>query len=259
MTAASTRNCNKISRWRAPSALRIPISRVLSVTVASITFMITTPPITRNTETTPIIAVAITPVRFFHRSMSVAESKIPKLSVSLGDRCRRARINARASSCVRSIHSAPRAWMFTQIVSCVPYILKYVWMGMYANFSRRAQLHSHAFRQLHVCAQRFVVVPRHFLVAPVRLHVLFHVRDNGKSRQQKYVRSKIGHPVGNIPIHPRNQSNHHNQRGNGKDNPQQHQEGTHLVRAQRLQRHADRLPQQHTAFHPFTPIRLFYD
>src|SRR5579864_9510629 len=126
ITAASIRNCNRISLRCAPMALRIPISRVRSVTVASITFMITTPPITRNTETTPTIAVAITPVKLFHSCMSVAESRIPKLSGSLGLRWRRPRMMARASSCVRSIQSGPVAWMFTQIVSFVPYILKYV-------------------------------------------------------------------------------------------------------------------------------------
>ena len=76
----------------------MPISRVRSVTVASITFMITTPPMTRNTETTPTMAVAIAPVRFFHNSISVAWSKMPKLSFSLGARWRRARIITRASS-----------------------------------------------------------------------------------------------------------------------------------------------------------------
>src|SRR6266478_767699 len=104
MTVASSRNCKRMSSWRAPRALRMPISRVRSVTVASITFMMTTPPMTRKTETTPTMAVAIAPVKFFHNSMSVAWSKMPKLSFSLGERCRRARIMARASSWVCSIH-----------------------------------------------------------------------------------------------------------------------------------------------------------
>ena len=98
MKAASMRNCRLISRRRAPRALRMPISRVRSVTVASMTFMITTPPMTRKTETTPIMAVAMTPVRLFQRFMSVAESRMPKESVSLGERWRRARRRTRASS-----------------------------------------------------------------------------------------------------------------------------------------------------------------
>ena len=41
--------------------------------------------------------------------------------------------------------------------------------------------------------------------------------------------------------------------------PEQHQEGTQLMGVHRLQRHADRLAQRHTAFHLFTPGWLFYD
>ena len=48
----STRNWLRMSPRRAPTALRMPISWVRSVTTASMMFMITTPPTTRNTETT---------------------------------------------------------------------------------------------------------------------------------------------------------------------------------------------------------------
>ena len=41
---ASTRNCTLMSRLLAPMALRRPISRVRSVTVVSIMFMIPMPP-----------------------------------------------------------------------------------------------------------------------------------------------------------------------------------------------------------------------
>ena len=40
----STRNCITMSRRRAPSARRMPISRVRSVTLASMMFMIPIPP-----------------------------------------------------------------------------------------------------------------------------------------------------------------------------------------------------------------------
>ena len=48
-TADSTRNCVTMCDLRAPNALRMPISRVRSVTLANIIFMITIPPTTRNT------------------------------------------------------------------------------------------------------------------------------------------------------------------------------------------------------------------
>ena len=46
MTTASARNCSRMSRRAAPTAIRSPISRVLSVTVTSMMFMIPMPEIT---------------------------------------------------------------------------------------------------------------------------------------------------------------------------------------------------------------------
>ena len=46
---ASVRNCRKMSRWRAPTAMRMPISRVRSLTVISITFITPIPPTTSET------------------------------------------------------------------------------------------------------------------------------------------------------------------------------------------------------------------
>src|SRR5439155_16116124 len=43
-STASTRNCRKMSRDRAPTAMRMPISRVRSVTETSMMFMMPTPP-----------------------------------------------------------------------------------------------------------------------------------------------------------------------------------------------------------------------
>src|SRR5213078_4746285 len=50
---ASTRNCRRMSRRRAPSDLRIPISRVRSATAISMMFMMTIPPTTSEIATRP--------------------------------------------------------------------------------------------------------------------------------------------------------------------------------------------------------------
>src|SRR5436309_9858666 len=67
MTDDSITNWNMMSRRVAPTDLRNPISRVRSVTLASITFMITMPPITRKMETMPTEPVASVPVRLLQR------------------------------------------------------------------------------------------------------------------------------------------------------------------------------------------------
>ena len=50
----SVRICQTMSRRRAPSALRRPISRVRSLTTISMMFMITMPPTTSDSATTPM-------------------------------------------------------------------------------------------------------------------------------------------------------------------------------------------------------------
>ena len=65
---------------RAPTLLRTPISRVRSLTTASMMFMITTPPTTMNTLTMPMAAAAIAPVKLFHAEMSVSEDRIMNVS-----------------------------------------------------------------------------------------------------------------------------------------------------------------------------------
>ena len=50
---ASIRNCERMSRSRAPTAIRIPISRVRSVTDTSMMFMIPMPPTTSDTDAIP--------------------------------------------------------------------------------------------------------------------------------------------------------------------------------------------------------------
>ena len=60
--AASTRNWVRMSRRRAPSALRMPISRVRSVTDTSMMFMITMPPTNSEIAATPIETMKMPPV-----------------------------------------------------------------------------------------------------------------------------------------------------------------------------------------------------
>ena len=52
-TTDSVRICVVMSDRRAPSALRSPISRVRSVTTISMMFMMTMPPTTSDSATTP--------------------------------------------------------------------------------------------------------------------------------------------------------------------------------------------------------------
>ena len=55
MTLASMTNCIRMSRRRAPRDLRMPISWVRSVTLASMMFMMTMPPTTMKTATIPMV------------------------------------------------------------------------------------------------------------------------------------------------------------------------------------------------------------
>src|SRR5262249_20669841 len=63
----SIRNWSKTSRRRAPSALRIPISRVRSVTETSMMVMITMPPTMSEIEASPMVTRKMVPLRFAHR------------------------------------------------------------------------------------------------------------------------------------------------------------------------------------------------
>ena len=53
MTTDSTRNWSRTSRFLAPMALRVPISRVRSVTVTSMMFMMPMPPTRREMAAMP--------------------------------------------------------------------------------------------------------------------------------------------------------------------------------------------------------------
>ena len=71
--ADSIKNCTRMSRRVAPSDLRMPISRVRSVTVASMIFIITMPPMTSEIPTTGKATAATVPV-IVPKSCSVASS-----------------------------------------------------------------------------------------------------------------------------------------------------------------------------------------
>src|SRR5438876_11455288 len=64
MVPDSIRNCSSTSSLRAPIALRIPISRVRSVTETSIIFMMTMPPTTSEIAAMAIMAMKNVPLRF---------------------------------------------------------------------------------------------------------------------------------------------------------------------------------------------------
>src|SRR5947209_160343 len=59
---ASVRNCQMISRLRAPMALRTPISRVRSVTDISMMFITPTPPTSKPIELSTMVMSPTTPV-----------------------------------------------------------------------------------------------------------------------------------------------------------------------------------------------------
>ena len=82
-TPDSVTNCMRMCFLRAPRERRTPISRVLSVTLASMMFMITIPPTTRNTLTIPIAADASVPVKSCHSAMIESEPRMAKLSSAL--------------------------------------------------------------------------------------------------------------------------------------------------------------------------------
>ena len=110
---ASIRNCPSTSRRVAPSALRMPISRVRSVTDTSMMFMITMPPTISDTEATPTITAKIAPERFFQSDRTISGVVSSKSSASAGRTWRRARRIARVSPCAVSKSLSPR--LFTEI------------------------------------------------------------------------------------------------------------------------------------------------
>ena len=73
-----------MSRLRAPSALRRPISRVRSLTTISMMFMMTMPPTTSDRPTTPMSTENAPAVKARKMFMIVSDVYMPKLSGSFG-------------------------------------------------------------------------------------------------------------------------------------------------------------------------------
>src|SRR3989442_15006577 len=95
---ASTRNWLRMSRRRAPSDLRIPISRVRSATAMSMMFMITIPPTTNEIATSPGRATNSTRLILPQKSRTLSAVSRAKSSGSRGRRWRRLRMTASACS-----------------------------------------------------------------------------------------------------------------------------------------------------------------
>jgi len=79
ITIASVRNCSRISRRDAPTAIRTPISRVRSVTVTSIIFIIPMPEITKAIAETRIKTKVKTKAIFLAASKIADRFSMPAL------------------------------------------------------------------------------------------------------------------------------------------------------------------------------------
>ena len=101
MTIASTRNCSRMTPRLAPIALRMPISRVRSVTVTSMMFMIPMPPTISEIAAIPPNNTARTDVTEFIVLSSAFCEEIENASSSLSSRSRsNSSMRALASSVV---------------------------------------------------------------------------------------------------------------------------------------------------------------
>ena len=73
VVAASTTNCDRITRSLAPSALRMPISRVRSVTDTSMMFIMPMPPTSSEMLAMPVrIMMTMLIISFISSSHSLA-------------------------------------------------------------------------------------------------------------------------------------------------------------------------------------------
>src|SRR5579883_1045333 len=112
IVADSIRNCSRISVYRAPSAFRTPISRVRSVTLTSMMFIMTIPPTISEMEAIPITTKKNVWLMLVHSPTNVAFVSREKLSSAPGASCLRERRIARASSEARS-SAGPTSPAFT--------------------------------------------------------------------------------------------------------------------------------------------------
>ena len=94
----SVSTCQMMSRLRAPSAFRRPISRVRSLTTISMMFMMTMPPTSSDSDTMPRSTANALWLKVRQRFISVSDVKMPKSSASRGRSLRSMRIATRPSS-----------------------------------------------------------------------------------------------------------------------------------------------------------------
>jgi len=110
----SARNCRSMSRDRAPTALRMPISRVRSFTAISMMFMITMPPTTMPIATTAGTTANSTAVSCFQKFTSASAVSTEK-SFSWPGRSPCATRIASSARPIRDLTSASSA-TFTEMV-----------------------------------------------------------------------------------------------------------------------------------------------
>ncbi len=103
---ASRRNWRRIERRFAPMALRMPISRVRSVTDTNMMFMTPTPPTNREMPVTAMPIASTTPMTLLKADSSESILLIAKSSSSLGRRRRILRISP-TTSYSKSASTAP--------------------------------------------------------------------------------------------------------------------------------------------------------
>ncbi len=134
----SARNWNRISLRLAPRAFRTPISRIRPATDSNMIFMITMPPTTRETDTSPGIAanrILLMVSHVLRRSLDVWSQKL----FSSPGRSRRSRLKAASTSSIAAcISSVVRA--FTVIspmrLRCQAMVSRNVEMGTSTDASR---------------------------------------------------------------------------------------------------------------------------
>src|SRR6266566_5282041 len=110
---ASTRNCRRMSLRRAPSDLRIPISRVRSATAMSMMFMMTMPPTTSEIPGRKGSAMRRMPLILLQKSSTSSAVSRAKSSPWRGRRWRRLRMTASACDIASRISDWELAFMAT--------------------------------------------------------------------------------------------------------------------------------------------------
>lgn len=100
--SASMRNCRRIVRRRAPSALRSPISLVRSATETNMMFIIPMPPTKSESPVMKSPALAITPVTLLKVVRRTSCLLMAKSSAWPGSRRRTLRMAPRISSVISS-------------------------------------------------------------------------------------------------------------------------------------------------------------